>query len=313
MADTHGLRRVALGASGIEVPEMGVGAWQWGDVTFWGYGREYGAPQIRAAFDVCLAHGLNFFDTAEVYGSGVSERNLGSFIRRAGQPAIVASKFLPFPWRLRSRSIVSAARASLRRLGLEHLDLYQIHWPYPPMSIATWMNGLADAAEEGLIRAAGISNYNLDQTRRAHAALARRNLPLASNQVRFSLLDRKPERSGLMEACRQLDVTIIAYSPLAQGLLTGKYTRQRPMRGLRSARLGAPSYEDLERLVGLMREIGSGHGGRTPAQVALNWVICKGAVPIPGAKSAQQAAENAGATGWRLSRDEVAALDSATA
>ena len=307
------LKYVTLGASGIEVPELGVGVWQWGDATFWGYGKEYGAADIRAAFEVCNSRGLNFFDTAEIYGSGASERNLGTFIREAGRPAIVASKFFPYPWRLRGRAVTAAARASLQRLGLERIDLYQIHWPYPPMSIETWMGGLADAVDQGLIRAAGVSNYSVPQTRRAQAALARRNVPLASNQVRFSLLDRRPERSGLLETCRQLNVTLIAYSPLAQGLLTGKYTRHHPMRGLRSSRLAAPSYDRLGRLVGLLREIGAGHGGKTPAQVALNWVICKGALPIPGAKTAAQAEENAGAIGWRLTPEDVAALDALTA
>lgn len=312
MAGDQEVRRVALGATGIEIPEMGVGVWQWGDVSFWGYGREYSDTDIRAAFDICMARGLNFFDSAEVYGSGASERNLGAFVRAAGRPAIVASKFFPFPWRLRSSAILRAARASLQRLGLERLDLYQIHWPYPPRAVETWMEGLAAAAAEGLIRAAGVSNYDVSQTHRAHAALGRRGVPLASNQVRFSLLDRGPERSGLLEVCRELNVTLIAYSPLAQGFLTGKYSRLHPMRGLRS-RFGAPSYARLDKLVGLLREIGSAHGGRSPAQVALNWVICKGAVPIPGCKTARQAEENAGAAGWKLTPDEVGALDSATA
>lgn len=307
------LKYVTLGASGIEVPELGVGVWQWGDTTFWGYGKEYGAADIRGAFEVCLARGLNFFDTAEIYGSGASERNLGTFIREAGRPAIVASKFFPFPWRLRGKAILGAVRATLQRLGLERIDLYQMHWQYPPVPIETWMGGLADAFDQGLIRAAGISNYSVAQMRRAHAALERRSVPLASNQVRFSLLDRRPERSGLLSACRDLNVTLIAYSPLAQGLLTGKYTRQHPMRGLRTSRLGAPSYDGVGRLVDQLREIGTGHGGKTPAQVALNWVICKGAVPIPGPKSARQAEENAGGIGWRLTADEVSALDAATA
>ena len=149
------LKYVTLGASGIEVPEMGVGVWQWGDAAFWGYGKEYGAADIRAAFEVCNSRGLNFFDTAEIYGSGASERNLGTFIREAGRPAIVASKFFPYPWRLRGRSVTDAARASLQRLGLERIDLYQIHWPYPPMSIETWMGGLADAVDQRLIRRRG--------------------------------------------------------------------------------------------------------------------------------------------------------------
>jgi len=307
------MMRVPLGATGIEIPEMGVGVWQWGDTSFWGYGREYGATDIRAAFDVCMARGLDFFDTAEVYGSGASERNLGAFVRAGGRPVVVASKFFPYPWRLRSAQLVAAARASLQRLGVERIDLYQIHWPFPPVPVETWMAGLAQVHAQGLIRAAGVSNYGVEQTRRARAALAKGGIPLASNQVRYSLLDRHPEHAGLLQLCREEKITLIAYSPLAQGLLTGKYTRRHPLRGLRAFRASAASYDRLEQLVGLLHEIGSGHGGKTPAQVALNWVMCKGAVPIPGAKTAQQAEENAGAVGWRLTPDEVGALDSATA
>jgi aryl-alcohol dehydrogenase-like predicted oxidoreductase len=306
------VKRVPLGTTGIEIPEMGVGVWQWGDATVWGYGKAYGEADIRAAFEASVAHGLDFFDTAELYGSGASERNLGRFIRESGRTVLVASKFLPFPWRLRRGAVLGAAQASLRRLGLERIDLFQMHFPLPPIPIETWMDGLADAVDQRLIRAAGVSNCSLQQTRRAHAALARRGVPLASNQVRFSLLDRRPERSGLLATCQQLKVTLIAYSPLAQGLLTGKYSQHNPTRGLRSSRLGAPSYDRIARLVALLREIGAGHGGKTPAQVALNWVICKGAVPIPGAKTAKQAEENAGATGWRLTPEETAALDAAS-
>ena len=304
--------RVSLGATGIEIPEMGVGVWQWGDTRFWGYGKEYGETDIRGAFQACLARGLDFFDTAEVYGSGASERNLGRFIRESGRTVVVASKFVPFPWRLRRQAVLGAAQASLRRLGLERIDLFQMHFPLPPLPVETWMDGLADAVDQQLIRAAGVSNFNVKQTRRAHVALARRGVPLASNQVRFSLLDRHPEHSGLLEACRELNVTLIAYSPLAQGLLTGKYSQHSPVRGVRTVRMGAPRYDRLLRLVDQLREIGAGHGGRTPAQVALNWVMCKGAVPIPGAKTARQAEENAGATGWRLAPEEVKALDAST-
>jgi len=309
---TGAVKQVPLGATGIKIPEMGVGVWQWGDARFWGYGKSYGEADIRAAFEACMARGLSFFDTAEAYGFGVSERNLGRFIRESGRTVLVASKFLPYPWRLSRQAVLGAAQASLRRLGLERMDLYQIHWPTPLVPVDTWMDGLADAFEQGLIRAAGVSNFSVKQTRRAYAALARRGVPLASNQVRFSLLDRQPEHNGLLGACRELNVTLIAYSPLAQGLLTGKYTHQNPMRGLRTSRLGAPSYDRVGRLVDQLREIGAGHGGKTPAQVVLNWVICKGAVPIPGAKTAQQAEENAGAIGWRLSPQEVAALDAAS-
>ena len=128
--------------------------------------------------------------------------------------------------------------------------------------------------------------------------------------MEYSLLQRGPERSGLLAACRDLGVTLIAYSPLGQGLLTGKYTAEHPPPGARRRR--ARRLDRIEPLIGLLRQIGEAHGGKTPAQVALNWAICKGTVPIPGAKNARQAGDNAGALGWRLADDEVAALDAAS-
>lgn len=311
MQTQDGFERVNLGATGIQVSPLGIGTWAWGDKVFWQYGQDHSDADIEAAYQTSLAYGINFFDTAEVYGLGRSERLLGQYARQAGWPVVIASKFFPFPWRLSKVQQQRALRKSLERLGVDSIDLYQIHWPFPPRSIDTWMDGLADVVEAGLVKAVGVSNYNVAQTQRAHTALARRGIPLASNQVEYSLWQRKPETSGLLEVCRQLDVTLIAYSPLAQGLLTGKYTPQNPPPGVRGRRYGRVLAK-VQPLVGLLRELGAAHSGKTPAQVALNWAICKGAVPIPGAKNARQAMDNAGALGWRLSPDQVQALDRAS-
>jgi aryl-alcohol dehydrogenase-like predicted oxidoreductase len=304
---------VRLGSSELRVSPLGVGTWAWGDRLFWGYGRGgYTDVDLESAFQVSRAAGINFFDTAEVYGRGRSERLLGQFVRDAGDHVVVATKFFPYPWRWRRAGLLRALRASLNRLGLDRVDLYQIHWPYPPVPIETWMAGLADAVEAGLVRAVGVSNYSPEQTRRAYTALAERGVALVSNQVQYSLLHRGPERSGLLDVCRELNVTLIAYSPLAMGVLTGKYTPSNPPSGLRGRRYKPEFLEQIQPLVAQLREIGQAHGGATPAQVALNWVMCKGAVPIPGAKNARQAEENAGALGWRLTGEEVATLDSAS-
>ena len=174
------------------------------------------------------------------------------------------------------------------------------------------MAGMADAVDAGLTRAVGVSNYNAAWTRRAHAALATRGIPLASNQVRYNLLDRHIERDGTMQTCRELKVTIIAYSPIAQGALTGKYTPENLPPGFRRRVYNRNYLAKVQPLVASLREIGAAHGGKTPGQVALNWVMAKGAVPIPGAKNARQAQENTGALGWRLTGSEVAALDAAS-
>lgn len=312
MQEQNGFERVPLGTTGIQISPLGIGTWAWGDAFFWQYGTDHSDADIETAFQASLAHGVNFFDTAEVYGLGRSERLLGRYARQAGWPVAVASKFFPFPWRLSKTQLRRALRNSLQRLGMDSIALYQLHWPFPPRSIDTWMDGLADAVDAGLVQAVGVSNYNVGQTQRAHAALARRGIPLASNQVEYSLWQRKPETSGLLHVCRQLGVTVIAYSPLAQGLLTGKYTPQNPPPGVRGPRYGR-SLAKIQPLTALLREIGAAHGGKTPAQVALNWTICKGTVPIPGAKNGRQAAANAGALAFHLTPDEVEALSRASA
>ncbi len=302
--------KISLGRSDLRISRLGIGTWAWGDRLFWGYGRGgYTDSDLEDAFLVSQAAGINFFDTAEVYGRGRSERLLGQFMRASGRPVIVATKFFPFPWRWRGASLLRALRASLSRLGLDRVDLYQMHWPYPPVPIESWMAGLVDAVGAGLVRVVGVSNYSPEQTRRAQAALARHGVPLISNQVHYSLLHRRPERNGLLDVCRELDVTLIAYSPLGMGLLTGKYTPENPPPALRGRRFKRDYLAQIQPLTALLRQMGQAHDGKTPAQVALNWVICKGAIPIPGAKNARQAQENVGALGWRLTEQEVAVLD----
>ncbi len=304
---------VQLGKTDIRIPPMGTGAWEWGDRFMWGFGREYGPRQVEESFHASLAAGIDFFDTAELYGNGRSEKFLGTLMPSTDRKVILATKFFPFPWRLTRGALQAALRASLKRLGRESVDLYQIHQPYPPNAPVFWAEALAEAAQRGLIRAAGVSNYNADWTRRTQAALARHGLPLASNQVEYSLLDRHIERDGTLGVCQELGVTIIAYSPLRKGVLAGKYTPAHPPAGPRGAMYNAGYLRRVEPLLNLLREMGEAHGVKTPAQVSLNWLICKGSMPIPGAKNARQVEENAGALGWRLTPEEIAKLDELSA
>ncbi len=301
---------VALGSSDVQVSPLGIGIWAWGDRFVWGYARNQDA-ELRATFQAALDMGITLFDTAEMYGFGRSERLLGQFIQATGRRPVIATKFMPLPWRFRKSQLISALRGSLRRLQVPQVDLYQIHWPTPLVAVETWMDALADAVQAGLTRTVGVSNYSVEQTRRAHAALAKRGVALASNQVEYSLLERDAERNGLLTLCRELGVTLIAYSPLAMGLLTGKYTPENPPKGMRGRKYRAAYLASIQPIIGLLRQIGVAHGDKTPSQVALNWTICKGTLPIPGAKNVRQAQENAGALGWRLTDDEVASLDEA--
>jgi aryl-alcohol dehydrogenase-like predicted oxidoreductase len=293
---------------------MGLGTWAWGDRTTWGmdgYDRSYGIETIRAAYQRSIAAGCTFLDTAEMYGDGESERIIGRLLREDSarrDHIIVGTKFMPFPWRVPlAAALMKALRASLARLDLPFVHLYQIHGPISLRSARAMAAALAAPYRAGLVKAVGVSNYSESEMRAIHAALAEHGIPLATNQVEYSLLRTMPETNGLLGACRELGVTLLAYSPLAMGRLTGKYTPANPPRGKRN--FSAYPMGEIEPVIAELRRLGAVHGHKTPAQVALNWLICKGAVPIPGAKNAAQAEQNCGALGWRLAPEEVAALD----
>ncbi len=305
-----------LGKTGIEVSALGVGVWSWGDRGFWQYGTNYGRDDVNAAYNACLDEGLNFFDTAEIYGGGESERLLGECVRSVGKPVVIASKFAPLPFRITANSLFGALEASLMRLGITKLDLYQIHWPYSLLLINDLMDVLAQAVKSGKVRSVGVSNYTADQMRRAHKRLSRYGIPLASNQVHYSLLKRSPEVNGVLDACRELDVALIAYSPLEQGILTGKYaTGQATPAGPRAL---APAFwqarqSQYKPLLTVLQRIAN-EREKTSAQVALNWLLCRDelVIPIPGAKNERQARQNAGALNWRLNEQEINQIDQAS-
>ncbi len=195
---------------------------------------------------------------------------------------------------------------SLERLGTDTIDLYQIHGPVSLRSHKAMAEALATVHEGGLVKAVGVSNYSVREMRRIHAELAKRDIPLASNQIEFSLLRQRPLTSDLILTCAELGVVPLAYSPLGQGRLTGKYSAENPLPEGRS--WSAHPMETIDRIVAQLRVIGETHD-RTPAQVALRWLIQHGAVPIPGAKNAAQAEQNAGSLGWELTRGEMHALN----
>jgi aryl-alcohol dehydrogenase-like predicted oxidoreductase len=297
---------IPLGRTDMRVSPVGAGT------NSWGTGRS-ADPGKRAAFDALLAAGITFFDTAEIYTMGGSERTIGQCIKAAspaGASPVVLSKFFPTPWRLGKPALASALRRSLERLQLPRVDVYLLHFPLPPVALETWADALADAVQAGLARCAGISNCDARQTRRAHAVLSARGVPLACNEVELSLLKRAP-LGGLLPTCQDLGVTLVAYRPLAMGMLSGKYSPERPPSGARSLMFGRGYLGRLQPLIAAMKRAGDSHGGKTAGQVAINWVICKGALPIPGVKDERQARENAGAMGWRLSDAEIAELEAA--
>jgi len=318
MAISSSLQTVTLGPNGPKVPALGLGTWAWGDSIFWQYGAAYGADEVQAAFNASLAAGVNFLDTAEVYGLGKSEELIGQFMQNTDQAVVVATKYMPLPWRFSAQSVADAVTASLKRLKLPAVTLYQVHWPFDfLMGQETLMNALADEVEQGRIKTIGVSNYSAKQMREAHSYLAERGIPLAVNQVQYSLLHRNIETNGVMEAAQNLEVTILAYSPLAQGLLTGKYTVGSDLQPAGARRLdprfNKKGLQKIEPVLAALHSIGNAHD-KTPVQVALNWLIAKGGVvPIPGAKNARQAEQNAGALGWQITGTECEQLDNVSA
>ena len=291
--------------------EIGVGAWAWGDRMVWNYGKGYTDSDLEAGFKVMLENGIHFVDTAEIYGNGRSERLLGLFLKNNAEPVIVASKFFPLPWRFTKTSVALALKGSLDRLGLKSIDLYQIHTPTPLVPIEVFAEGLAKVHQLGLARAVGVSNYDKNQMQRAYTVLAKYDIPLASNQLEYNLINRTIEKNGLLARCQELGIRVIAYSPIAMGLLTGNYTPENPPPGMRATRY-AGILRKIQPLIRLMTEIGQDLGSKTPAQIAINWCICKGTLPIPGAKNVKQAEINATATGWRLAAEHIRALDEAS-
>ena len=176
------------------------------------------------------------------------------------------------------------------------------------MATRRWPTRSPRCTPTGLVAAVGVSNYSVREMRSIHAALAERGVPLASNQIEFSPLRRGPETVGLLAACRQLGVVPLAYSPIGQGRLTGKYSAANPPPGKRN--FSAHPMEQVDRIVAELRRIGEANGGRTPSQVALRWIIEKGAVPIPGREERRAGRPRTPArSGWSLDPDDAAAID----
>jgi aryl-alcohol dehydrogenase-like predicted oxidoreductase len=312
--------RRKLGRTSIEVTPIGLGCWQFseGRGLVGGFWEALPQATVNEIVAVALGAGINWFDTAESYGGGRSERALAAALSAAGRKdgeVVVATKWWPF---LRSaRNIKATIDTRLRCLGGFSIDLYQVHMPFSFSSVEAEMEAMADLVEGGRIRAVGVSNFSATQMRRAHAALAKRGVPLASNQVRYNLVQRGIESNGVLSAAKELGVTLIAYSPLAQGILSGRFhddpalirTRPGPRRYMPA--FGARGLTRTQGLVDELRRVAREHAA-TPAQVALSWLVSfhgETVVAIPGASRPQHAAEAAGALGLRLSQEQLVRLD----
>jgi len=295
-------------AGGVRVSAIGVGCWQFGSKD-WGYGKEYGERTALDIVNTALDLGVNLIDTAEAYARGASEAIVGRSLLGRRAEAFVATKFTPAtPTATR---VVDHGRQSALRLGVDQIDLYQIHWPNPMFPLKPQLDGMRTLLDEGVIANVGVSNFGADRWAAADGHLGR---PVLSNQVHFSLLSRKPDRANVPYA-QANDRIVIAYSPLEMGVLGGRYSADNPPPGAARSRSPLCLPENLARaelLLDTLRRIAAEHDA-TPAQIALAWLIRKpNVVAIPGASSIDQLRHNVAAADLDLSDDEAAELAAAS-
>ncbi len=304
----------------LSLPVMGCGTWAWGNKLLWEYDQSRD-QQLQEVFNDCVENGVTLFDTGDSYGTGKlqgrSEQLLGQFTREyqgTGKDQIcLATKLAAYPWRLTRQSMIAAGRASANRLG-RSIDLVQMHWStanYAPWQEKALLDGLADLYDQGEVRGVGLSNYGPKRLKTVYQKFAQRGVPIVTLQVQYSLLSTYPvEELGLKEVCDELGIQLIAYSPLTLGLLTGKYRNGVFPKGVRGLlfRYLLPGIQPVLKTLDAIAQSRE----KKLSQVALNWCISKGTIPIPGAKNKQQVQENMGALGWRLSDGEVTELDQAT-
>jgi len=318
MIDAKQLRR--LGKTDIMISPIGLGVMEMAGgggligMMFPAISQDEKNAIIKAALD----GGINFFDTAEMYGAGVSETALATGLKAAGvadHDVVIETKWMPL---LRTASnIHKTIDNRLRFLEGYTISNYMIHQPWSFSSPEAEMDAMADLVEAGKIKSVGVSNFNPERMRRAHVALAKRGLPLVLNQVRYSLIHREIETDGTLETAKELGITIVAYTPLGSGILTGKYHKNPELIQHKNAYYRGTLKRELEQtrpLINIMEEIAANHNA-TLAQVALNWVIHFNGdivVTIPGATKVRQAQESAAAMNFVLSADELSRLDEAS-
>mmetsp|Transcript_18948 Transcript_18948/g.39940 ORF Transcript_18948/g.39940 Transcript_18948/m.39940 type:complete len:381 (+) Transcript_18948:87-1229(+) len=334
-----------VSAGPIEISSLGCGTWSWGNKLLWDYDPSQD-EEIYRAYRAVRDAGVTIFDTADSYGTlelnGRAEILLGQFERRyqeeksssKGQSSMfdigsllgnsaylsernkqqVATKFAPYPWRITRGSLVQAAKESLHRLEQDKLAVAQLHWStqnYQPFQEGALWEGIADIYDANLCEAVGVSNYGPIQLAKFSERMKERDVPIAIAQVQYSLMTAR--NNEILDACDDAGCRLISYSPLCLGLLSGKYDLDNlPRQGNPRRQLFRELLPGAQPLLGTLKAVAK-EVNKTPSQVAINWAICKGTVPIPGARNLVQAEENLGAVGWSLSNAAVEELDIASA
>jgi len=333
-------------ANNIEISELGCGTWSWGNRLLWDYDTDQD-EEIYEAYKYVRDAGVSVFDTADSYGTldlnGRAEILLGQFETRylieKGQnennnddndmslsklfssivpskniqAQQVATKFAPYPWRITSNQMVNAAKASLDRLDQDKLSIAQLHWStanYQPFQEKALWEGIGNVYDEGLCDAIGVSNYGPQQLQKISKYMVDRNVPLATAQIQYSLMTYK-DCKDMNESCDNVNCRLISYSPLCLGLLTGKYNLDNlPRNGNPRRQLFRELLPGAQPLLNIL-DVLAKDLDKSQSQIAINWCLCKDTVPIPGARTLQQARENIGAIGWKLDKNMVEELDRA--
>jgi aryl-alcohol dehydrogenase-like predicted oxidoreductase len=296
--------------SNVEASPIAIGAWPWGDTATWNYKPEE-RPEIEKLWDICFNAGVNFIDTAQAYGNGLSEEIVGDLVRKYPRDQVVVqTKYWVTPSLENilhpNTAPVSKLKDSLKRMKLDYVDIYLVHGPIHLQSKAKVAKAMAECVEQGLAKVIGVANYNEHEMVEMQEELAKYNIPLATNQCEFSVARRWPETSGLIKACRDRGIVFQSYSSLAQGRLSGKYHKgNEPPKSYRFSNYKMEHYDPILKTVEAIAQ----KRNTSISGVALNYNLSKGALPVVGMRNTEQAEANLKALGWRLTRDEIAEID----
>lgn len=310
--DIHSRITLCGAKEDVNIPYMCIGAWPWGDKATFQYNHEEDYPKVQAAWEKLKTAGLTFVDTAQAYSDGESERICGQLFKGMPRDSFtIQTKWLSWPdmtnLLMQSHGPITKLKESLKNLELDYVDIYMVMGPIHPTMFKTVAKGMADCVNQGLAKVIGVANYDREDVIKISNALAEHGIPLAVNQCEYSVIRRHPEVSGLIRECRERGIVFQGYASLANGRLSGKYSRANEPR--RTYRFSSYPMHYLEPTVDVLKGIAEERRVPTPA-VALNYSINKGVVPLVGIRNAEQAEQNLQALGWRLTPDEILRIES---
>ena len=285
--------------------KIAIGTWAWGNRLIWDYGIDFEEKDLESLVKTAISDGSRYFFTSESFSDGFGEALLGRLTAPYGN-AFLATKYVPRVWRFGRKEFDAALRRSLARLGRDSIDLYLLERPTGWMGLDLMAECAAEGVEAGRIRNVGAANFRVEDLEPFRERLAQYGVALTAVAGEYNLLNREAERNGALAYCRAQNIPFLAESPLAMGLLTGKYIYDAPANGVRRSLAERFRFDRLDLLIHLLNAIGSEYQGMDCGQVALNWVSAKGAIPVAGAKTSAQEEHNRLSFGFTLTEDQIA-------